>query len=103
MAATKRNAMLIEEARAKIRTTQLINRLQDHGVGKVKMSQSQVRAIEILLKKVIPDLSSVDQTIEGNLGYSSIPVSERDGIPGDSPLDAATGAASPGDPPASRH
>jgi hypothetical protein len=59
MAATKRNAMLIEEAREKIKTTQLINRLQDHGLGEVEMSPTQVRAIEILLKKRVPDLTSV--------------------------------------------
>lgn len=59
MAATKRNAMLIEEAREKIKTTQLINRLQDHGLGEVEMSATQVRAIEILLKKRVPDLQAV--------------------------------------------
>jgi hypothetical protein len=59
MAATKRNAMLIEEAREKIKTTQLINRLQDHGLGEIEMSPTQVRAIEILLKKRVPDLASV--------------------------------------------
>lgn len=57
MARTKRNAMLIEEARSKIRTTQLVNRLFNHGLGKVKMSATQVQAINILLKKVIPDLA----------------------------------------------
>lgn len=59
MAPTKRNAMLIEEARSKIQTTQLVNRLQDHALGKVELSQTQVRSVEILLKKKIPDLSSV--------------------------------------------
>jgi len=59
MAKTKRNCMLIEEAREKIKTTQLINRLQDHALGTVELSQTQVRAIEILLKKRVPDLSSV--------------------------------------------
>ncbi len=59
MAATKRNAMLIEEAREKIKTTQLINRLQDHGLGELEMTPTQVRAIEILLKKRVPDLTSV--------------------------------------------
>lgn len=59
MAKTKRNAMNIEEARSKIQTTQLINRLQDHGLGKVDMSPTQVRAVEVLLKKKIPDLSSI--------------------------------------------
>ena len=48
-----------DEVREKIRASQLINRLTDHAFGKVELSQTQVRAIEILLKKSIPDLSSV--------------------------------------------
>lgn len=66
MARTKRNAMLIEEAREKIRTTQLINRLQDHSLGKIDMSATQIRAAEILLKKRIPDLAAV--TMQGPNG-----------------------------------
>lgn len=60
MAKTKRNAMLIEEARTKIRTTQLINRLQNHALGTVELSSTQVRSVEILLKKTVPDLQSVE-------------------------------------------
>lgn len=59
MAATKRNAMLIDEAREKIKTTQLINRLQGHALGNVEMSPTQVKATEILLRKRVPDLSAV--------------------------------------------
>jgi len=59
MASTKRNAMLIEEARQKIKTTQLINRLQDHGLGTIEMSSTQVKAVEILLRKSVPDLATV--------------------------------------------
>lgn len=61
MAATKRNAMLIEEARKKIQTTQLINRLQKHALGKLKkpMDATQIRAVEVLLKKSVPDLQSI--------------------------------------------
>ena len=72
MAATKRNAMLIEEARQKIRTTQLINRLQDHALGEIEMSPTQVRSVEILLKKAVPDLQSVDLTAQGNIGINVI-------------------------------
>ncbi len=68
MAKTKRNAMNIEEARSKIQTTQLINRLQDHGLGKIEMSPTQVRAVEVLLKKKIPDLSSVAIGQDEDLG-----------------------------------
>lgn len=68
MAATKRNAMNIEEARKKIQTTQLINRLQNHAYGKNEMTPTQVRAVEILLKKSIPDLSAITLAGEGGDG-----------------------------------
>lgn len=55
-----------DEVRAKIQTSQLINRLQDHTAGKCNMSQTQVRAAEILLKKAMPDLSAVDATVAGD-------------------------------------
>ena len=48
-----------DDVRAKIQTSQLINRLTDHALGNIELSQSQVRAIEILIKKTLPDLSAV--------------------------------------------
>jgi hypothetical protein len=52
-----------EETRAKIQTSQLLNRLNDHVFGKegqpVEISQTQMKAIEILLRKTLPDLSAV--------------------------------------------
>lgn len=65
MAATKRNAMLIAEAREKIKTTQLINRLQNHALGTVEMSPTQVKATEVLLKKSVPDLANSSMEISG--------------------------------------
>jgi hypothetical protein len=63
MAATKRNAMLHEEARQKIRTTQLINRLQDHALGSVEMTATQVQATRILLGKCLPDMTEAKVTV----------------------------------------
>jgi hypothetical protein len=51
-----------DDVRAKIQASQLVNRLTDHALGAVELSSSQVRAIEILLKKTIPDLQSVELT-----------------------------------------
>jgi hypothetical protein len=48
-----------DDVRAKIQTSQLINRLTEHALGNIELSQSQVRAIEILIKKTLPDLSAV--------------------------------------------
>lgn len=53
-----------DEIRAKIQTSQLINRLEDHAFGKIELSPSQVRSIEVLLKKTISDLQSVQLTGE---------------------------------------
>jgi hypothetical protein len=55
---TRRQTINNDEARAKIRTTCLVNRLTDHVLGDVKMEQSQVSAALGLLKKSLPDLSA---------------------------------------------
>lgn len=52
------------DVRTKIQTSQLINRLTNHAIGKVELSQTQVKAIQILLAKSLPDLSSV--TLRGD-------------------------------------
>lgn len=49
-----------DETRAKIQTSQLINRLTDHALNDLKLEPTQVRAIEILLKKTLPDLTATE-------------------------------------------
>lgn len=52
-----------EEVRAKIQASQLINVLQNHALGVTEeLSSSRLKAIEILLRKSVPDLSSVEMT-----------------------------------------
>lgn len=51
------------KTRERIQTTQLIKRLTAHALGEIELSSQQVRAIEILLKKTLPDLQSI--TLEG--------------------------------------
>ena len=48
-----------DDVRSKIQTSQLLNRLTDHALGKVDLSPTQVRAIEILIKKTLPDLQAI--------------------------------------------
>ena len=48
-----------EDVRLKIQASQLINRLTDHALGTLDLSSSQIKAIEILLKKTLPDLTQV--------------------------------------------
>lgn len=64
MAARTLRPFHTDEIRAKIQASQLVNRLTDHALGKVELSNTQVRAIEVLLKKTVPDLSSVE--LSGN-------------------------------------
>lgn len=70
MAATKRNAMHIQKCKDAARATQLMNRLTDHGLGKLTkpLDQTQVSAINIVLKKLKPDLSSVSVGQDEALG-----------------------------------
>ena len=49
-----------ESVREKIRASQLINRLQKFAFGEIDLTMTQVRAIEILLRKSIPDLAAVE-------------------------------------------
>jgi len=64
MAARKVKIRHDEETRLKIQTTQIINRLQNHILGKLELSSTQVRCAEILLKKTIPDLSPSENKTE---------------------------------------
>ena len=53
-----------DEVRAKIQASQLINRLQNHALSTEvdELKPSQLKAIEILLKKSVPDLQSTEIT-----------------------------------------
>ena len=46
--------------REKIRASQLINRLQKCAFGETSLTMIQLRAIEILLRKSIPDLAAAE-------------------------------------------
>ena len=51
-----------DETRAKIQTSQLINRLQDHVFGKVDLVSTQVQSALGLLKKTLPDMTEAKIT-----------------------------------------
>ena len=53
-----------ENTRLKIQAAQLINRLTAHAEGSVDLSTTQVRSIEILLRKILPDLSDVKMEVD---------------------------------------
>ena len=61
--AARLNKLHQEDIRAKIQTSQLLNVLQNHALeGKGEIPASRMKAIEILLRKSIPDLSSVQMS-----------------------------------------
>lgn len=50
-----------DEIRAKIQVSQLINVLHNHALGdSEELSPTRMKAIELLLKKSLPDLSSIE-------------------------------------------
>jgi hypothetical protein len=51
-----------DDVRAKIQATMIIKGLVAHIAGEREMSATQVRAAEILLKKTLPDLASVEHS-----------------------------------------
>ena len=59
--AARLNKLHSNEIRAKIQASQLINVLQDHALSDgSEISPSRMKAIEILLRKSVPDLSAVE-------------------------------------------
>ena len=54
-----------DDVRSKIQASQLINKLTDHALRGTELGATQIRAIEILLKKSLPDLSSIEISGEG--------------------------------------
>lgn len=58
--AARINKLHQNDVRSKIQASQLVNRLTDHALGNIELSNTQVRAIDILLKKTIPDLTSIE-------------------------------------------
>lgn len=67
-----------ERTRAKIQTSQLVNRLFSHANGDVEMTATQVRAAEVLLKKTLPDLQAT--TMTGTIATSTMTKEQRDAI-----------------------
>lgn len=62
--AARTNLRQQEQTRAAIQTTQLVKRLQDFALGEdgVEIDTGRLKAIEVLLRKSLPDLSSVELT-----------------------------------------
>lgn len=68
--AARNNLTHDEKTRERIKTSQLINRLQSFAFGEVELSKTQVSAIAVLLKKTLPDLASMQVEHSGSVGIS---------------------------------
>lgn len=55
-----------ETTREKIRAAHLINKLHSHIDGKTDLSTTQVRSIDILMRKCLPDLADIKYDMTGN-------------------------------------
>lgn len=64
--------------REKIKTSQLVNRLHDNAFGKIELTAQQIKSIEILLKKSLPDLTSVSLTGGIEHTFSQLPAKVDD-------------------------
>jgi hypothetical protein len=63
-----RNRLGLSEAtRLRIKTTALVNALQDFVFGKREMTSTQVQAARILLAKTLPDLAAVQMDVAGDV------------------------------------
>lgn len=67
-----------DDVRAKIQASQLVNVLQNHALGKTEeLSASRMKAIEILLKKSVPDLSAVELSNKDGEEFKTVTRIER--------------------------
>lgn len=60
--AARKSQTLSQNTRDRIKASQLINRLTAHALEDLELSATQIKAIEILLRKVLPDLKAVELT-----------------------------------------
>ena len=57
MAARKNKVTLSDRWKDRIQATAIMNRLMSHVDGDLELSPTQIKAADILLKKIVPDLA----------------------------------------------
>lgn len=58
----RQSPVYVDAVRSRIRAGGIVNRLEKHVLGQIEMSTSQVTAALGLLRKVVPDIASVEHT-----------------------------------------
>jgi hypothetical protein len=61
----RRGQAFPQKAREQIQIDQLLRILYEHAIGQIDMTATQIAATNILLKKVLPDLTSTDLEVSG--------------------------------------
>ncbi len=81
-----------KRVRDRIKTSMLLNRMHEHILGRLELSPTQVRCIEIALRKSLPDLSAVEHTgpdggaLTIEVVRFATPVLELKAVPASAPL-----------------
>jgi len=68
--AARKTVKLSSEWRERIKAGEIIERMQRCALGEIEMTATQIRAAETLLRKALPDLSSVEY--KGELNVNSV-------------------------------
>ncbi len=84
--------------RASIKAQEIVDCLNAHILGELKMTNTQVRAAEILLRKIQPDLTATQLTTEDGQGVPLLKIVRQAQPPAieHEPADGAVGAADGG-------
>ncbi len=69
---------LSEATRLRIKSTALVNALQDFVFGKREMTSTQIQAARILLAKTLPDLATVQMGVSGDVQVEVLQVRWRE-------------------------
>jgi hypothetical protein len=59
---TMKGAWTPDKVRERIKTGVILDRLEKHTLGELDLTQTQLKAAEILLRKTIPDLKAVEHS-----------------------------------------
>lgn len=51
----------------RVQATKIIKRVNDCALGKLEMTNEQLRAAQLCMSKVIPDLKAIEQTHSGEI------------------------------------
>lgn len=65
MAARKRKVVLTDTWKDGIRVSALMGRLYGHALGENEMSASQIKAAQVVLAKLVPDLNRAEHVGDG--------------------------------------